>query len=34
MVEFSELIDSTGIKEILDMDVIVQKCSAKTGRII
>jgi len=31
VIEFSELIDSTGIKEILDMDVIVQKCSAKTG---
>ena len=31
VVDFSELIDSTGIKEILELDVIVQKCSAKTG---
>ena len=29
--EFSEVIDSTGIKEIMDLDVIVQKCSGKTG---
>lgn len=31
LVDFTELIDSTGVKEILDLDVIVQKCSAKTG---
>ena len=31
IVDFSELTDSTGIKEILDLDVIVQKCSGKTG---
>lgn len=30
-VEFFELIESTGIKDILDLDVITQKCSAKTG---
>lgn len=29
--ELSELIDCTGVKEVLEMDVIVQKCSALSG---
>lgn len=30
-IDLGELIDATGVKEIMDLDVIVQKCSAKTG---
>lgn len=29
--EFSEMIESTGVKEVLDIDVIVQKCCGKSG---
>ena len=29
--EFNDLIDWTGVKEVLEMDIIVQKCSALTG---
>ncbi len=31
IVEFSDLIEWTGVKEVLEMDIIVQKCSALTG---
>lgn len=30
-IDLTELIDFTGVKEVLEMDIIVQKCSALTG---
>lgn len=31
ILDFADLIEFTGVKEVLEMDIIVQKCSALTG---